>query len=212
MNKFYSFTLFSSTPFSKFSLVKEIAFSALLGCLFLAGNLQAQVNVTATGGTMMASYGTLSAAITAINAGTHTGTITVDVMAGHTETLSARIDLTATGTMANPITIQKSGAGANPLLTAYVGTNLPTSADRDGMFSLSGSDWVTIDGIDLQDAPGNTDATTTMEYGYGLFKSSGTDGCQNVTIKNCTITLNRVNNGAWTGNGHKGSIGITLNH
>ncbi|MCB0576555.1 MAG: hypothetical protein KDC61_18505, partial [Saprospiraceae bacterium] len=35
---------------------------------------------------------------------------------------------------------------------------------------------------------------------------------QHNTIKNCTITLNRVNNAAWTGNGHNGSIGITVNN
>ncbi|MBK8968296.1 MAG: hypothetical protein IPM36_16845 [Lewinellaceae bacterium] len=212
MNKFYSFTSFSSTLNQVYSLQKRRATGLLLGSLFLATMLQAQVNVTATGGTLNASYGTLSAAVTAINGGIHTGTITVDVPAGHTEALTARINLTATGSMANPITIQKSGAGANPLLTAYAGANLPTSAERDGMFSLSGSDWVTIDGIDLQENAGNADATTQMEYGYGLFKNSDIDGCQNNTIKNCVVTLNRNNTATWTGTGYIGSVGIMVNN
>ncbi|MEZ4966720.1 MAG: hypothetical protein R2791_15865 [Saprospiraceae bacterium] len=212
MNKVYSCGRLLSAMFPGAAAFRKKLLSMLFAGMFLTPAIQAQITVTATGGVAMASYTTLGAAVVAINTGVHTGTITVDVVAGHTETLTARIDLTATGTMANPITIQKSGVGANPLLTAYTGVNTPTSNERDGMFSLSGSDWVTIDGIDLQDAAGNTDATTTMEYGYSLFKASDANGCQHNTIKNCTITLNRVNNAAWTGNGHNGSIGITVNN
>ena len=50
----------------------------------------------------------------------------------------------------------------------------------------------------------NTTTTTVMEFGYGLFKASVTDGCQNNTIKNCTITLNRLQNTTWTAPGHNG--------
>ncbi|MCC6460407.1 MAG: hypothetical protein IT260_08040, partial [Saprospiraceae bacterium] len=210
MNKFYKLN-FAMQGAGK-ACLRMMLLTGLMAATVGINLLQAQVNVTSTGGTPMAGYTTLSAAITAINAGTHTGTIVVDVNAGHTETLTGRINLTATGTAADPITIQKSGAGANPVLSSYTGVNTPTSNERDGMFSLSGSDWVTIDGIDLQEAAGNTDATTTMEYGYGLFKASDVDGCQNNTIKNCVVTLNRVNNATWTGNGHNGSIGITVNN
>ncbi|MCB0574919.1 MAG: hypothetical protein KDC61_10185, partial [Saprospiraceae bacterium] len=185
MNKVYSCGRLLSAMFPGAAAFRKKLLSMLFAGMFLTPAIQAQITVTATGGVAMASYTTLGAAVVAINTGVHTGTITVDVVAGHTETLTARIDLTATGTMANPITIQKSGVGANPLLTAYTGVNTPTSNERDGMFSLSGSDWVTIDGIDLQDAAGNTDATTTMEYGYGLFKASDANGCQHNTIKNC---------------------------
>ncbi|MBL0146848.1 MAG: hypothetical protein IPP48_15120 [Chitinophagaceae bacterium] len=72
----------------------------------------------------------------------------------------------------------------------------------DGMFILQGSDYVTIDGIDLQEAAANTTAATQMEVGYGLFKTSVTDGCQNVTIKNCAFSFGRastINGASWTG-------------
>ncbi|MBK9336186.1 MAG: hypothetical protein IPM98_06220 [Lewinellaceae bacterium] len=185
-------------------------FLFLFFSILSSGSLCAQVAVTATGG-VNANYSTLFAAVTAINAGVHTGTIIVDVVAGHSENLSGRINLTATGTASNPITIQKSGGGANPVLIAYTGINTPASTERDGMFSLSGCDYVTINGIDLQEAAGNTDEITTMEYGYALFKVSGDDGCQYNTIKNCTITLNRVNNAVWQGSGgYTGSIGIAV--
>ena len=210
MNKFYNLVGVAGKRGFQIASIRTFLLTLAVTAAAFSNAVQAQVNVTASGGTPMASYPTLAAAVAAINGGTHTGTITVNVDAGHTETLTARINLTATGTLANPITIQKSGAGANPVLTAYTGTNTTASAERDGMFSLSGSDWVTIDGINLQEAAGNTDATTTMEYGYGLFKNSDTDGCQNNTITNCSLTLNRVNNGAWTGVGHNGSCGIVV--
>ena len=59
---------------------------------------------------------------------------------------------------------------------------------------MIGSDYVTIDGIDLTDNPANTTNPSTMEYGYGMFKASVSDGCQYNTIKNCVVTLNRINN------------------
>lgn len=73
---------------------------------------------------------------------------------------------------------------------------------------MSGSDYVTIDGIDLEDP--NTSNPATMEFGYGLFKASASNGCQNVTIKNCTITLSRVNNASGSGPMVEGSVGILV--
>jgi hypothetical protein len=62
---------------------------------------------------------------------------------------------------------------------------------------LIGSDYITIDGIDIVDQ--NTSNPATMEFGYGLYKASGTDGCQHNTIKNCTVTLKRNNSIAGSG-------------
>jgi len=205
--------LFPNTPsgdynhYHKPCFMRKFYFLLISLLTFAISNAQ----ITVAGGTTaVGSYTTLSAAVTAINGAPVTGAITVDVVAGHTETLTARISLTATGTAANPIVIQKSGAGANPVLTSYVGTALPSSAVRDGMFSLEGSDYVTIDGINLLENAANTTETTCMEYGYGLFKASVTNGAQSNTIKNCTITLNRVGNTAWTAPGHNGSVGIVV--
>ncbi len=195
--------------FSKF-LYKTTSVMGLIGATFLPN--YAQVNVTATGGTLNATYPTIAAAVTAINAGTHTGTITTNINAGHTETAPVGgIALTATGTAGNTITFQKSGAGANPVITAYTGgTGTPGAAAQDGIFRLVGSDFVTIDGIDLSENAANTANPATMEYGYALYKASATDGCQNNTIRNCTVTLNRINNAAGTSPMFDGSIGILL--
>src|SRR5690606_7761994 len=50
----------------------------------------------------------------------------------------------------------------------------------------------------------------TMEFGIGLFKANGTDGCQHNTITNCRIKLNRVNNASGTGPAADGSRGIEM--
>ena len=51
-----------------------------------------------------------------------------------------------------------------------------------------------------------------MEYGYAFYKTSLSDGCQNDTIRNCTITLSSANNTAGTAPMVDGSTGIiTMN-
>ncbi len=133
-----------------------------------------------------------------------------NVTAGYTETAPVGgITLTATGTSLNTITFQKSGAGANPVVSAYAGgTGTPATAVQDGIWKLVGSDFVTINGINLTD--GNVTNPATMEYGYGLYKASVTDACQNVTIQNCTITLNRNNVTAGVAPAPDGSTGIEV--
>ena len=108
------------------------------------------------------------------------------------------------------IIFRNGGAGPNPVLNAYSGgTATYTSAQPDGIFSINGTDNVTIDGVDLLDANGNTAAS--MEYGYGLFKFSATDGAQNNTIQNCNITLSGYQNGnSVTAPMLSGSIGILV--
>ena len=156
-------------------------------------------------------YATVALAVADLNTnGVGAGGVTFNIAAGHVENLTARIAITATGTMANPIVFQKSGTGDLPVLNAYQGTNTPTSAARDGLISLQGSDYVTIDGIELKEAATNSTPTQLMEYGIGLFRASATDGAQNNTIKNCKITLSRENDAAGSGVWHPGSNGIVV--
>lgn len=162
--------------------------------------------------TIPGSYASIANAVSALNTnGVGTGGATFNVAAGYTETITGTIVLTATGTSSNPIIFQKSGSGANPLITSYTGTQTGTNTP-DGMWAIAGGDYITINGIDLIDKVANTTATTSMEYGYGLFKASGTDGAQNNTIQNCVVTLNRANFAAWLTVGGNGSIGITVNN
>ena len=180
----------------------------LLALIFLSNSVKAQLS-----GVKMIpmDYTSIAAFVTDLNLqGVGPGGVTLNVPGGYTETLTARINITATGTAANPIVIQRLlGGGSNPLLTAYVGTATPSSTvARDGFISLQGSDYVTIDGIDMQESAANLDVTTQMEFGIILFKNSATDGAQFNTIKNCNITLNRNSNTTWNGVGNDGSVGI----
>ncbi|MEI7664209.1 MAG: hypothetical protein WCK34_18525, partial [Bacteroidota bacterium] len=154
-------------------------------------------------------YASVAAAINALNtSGVGAGGVTFNIAGGYTETILAPLSITATGTVANPIVFQKSGAGSNPLITAYVGTATPGSAIQDGIWNLVGSDYVTVNGIDLLDP--NSTNPATMEYGYGLYKAGVTDGCQYNTIKNCVVTLNRVNNASGTAPAVDGSRAINV--
>ncbi|QQL49133.1 beta strand repeat-containing protein [Mucilaginibacter ginkgonis] len=167
--------------------------------------------------TIPGDYATISAAVTALNtSGVGTGGVTFNIAAGYTETLSATISLTATGTSANPIIFQKSGSGANPQITSYTGTAVANTSGTtlvlDGIWRFVGSDYVTIDGIDLVENAANTTNAQQMEYGYGMFKTS-TNGCQNNTIKNCSISLSASNNAtatSATGPVPNGSTGILI--
>jgi hypothetical protein len=154
------------------------------------------------------TYTSVAAIINDLNAQGISGPVTINISAGYTEiTPAGGFTLTATGTLANPIIFQKSGVGANPLITAFTGgVGLPNTASQDGIWRFIGCDYITIDGIDLLDP--NTTSPDYMEFGYGFFKASATNGCQNNTIKNCVISLNRDNYGIGSGAAVDGCRGI----
>lgn len=138
--------------------------------------------------TIPGDYATIANAVAALNSqGIGSGGVTFNLNAGYTETLATPLTITATGTLANPIVFQKNGSGANPVLTAFTGIGT-----MDGMVVLSGSDYITFDGINLSENAANVTATTQMEWGYALLKNSITDGSQNITIKNCVISLTKT--------------------
>ena len=172
-------------------------------------NLSANpITVASTGGTGLpfTTYSTLNAAITAINGGTvHTGTITCYVNAGYTETAPAAAGFVITsllGTAGTPMTFIKSGTGANPILTAFSGPAI--GAKNDAVIKIIGGDYITIDGFTIQENALNTTGGALAvqrktEFGIGLFALSATDGAQNNTIRNCTISMDAT---------YQNSIGI----
>ena len=165
------------------------------GSNFRATFTVAPVTVTATGGTTFLTYTMLAAAVTAINGGTHTGTIVCYVNAGYAETAPVGgYNITATGTTSNTITFVKSGTGTNPTLTAF--TPQVSGTISDAIFKIVGGDFITIDGFTiLENAANTTSASGTnnmTEFGVALLNASTTNGCQNITIKNNTIDLDRT--------------------
>ncbi len=63
----------------------------------------------------------------------------------------------------------------------------------DGMIKIAGGDYITFDGIDLQENAGNTTPTARMEWGFAIVKESAANGSQNISITNCSVTLNKLN-------------------
>ncbi|MEI6766548.1 MAG: right-handed parallel beta-helix repeat-containing protein [Bacteroidota bacterium] len=103
--------------------------------------------------------------------------------------------ITTSGTATGPIIFKKNGSGINPKITAVN----PGVGSTDAIVTIKGADYITFDGIDLAENALNTTATTEMEFGYYIINASATDGAQYNTIKNCTITLSRVNTSATVG-------------
>jgi hypothetical protein len=161
----------------------------VLSAVLLVQDAEAQLTgvktVKATGG----NYSTLTAAITDLNTnGVGIGGVTFNVEAGFTESITAPLLITATGTSLNLITFQKdpTTTGDNPKITRTDAGSKATTGlggDGDAIIQLNGSDYIIFNGIDVQS--GNS----TIEYGYYTYKPSGTDGCQNVIIKNSTVTM-----------------------
>ena len=67
---------------------------------------------------------------------------------------------------------------------------------NDAIFKLIGADWITIHDFTMQENPANTVTTAASnnmtEWGVALFYATTTDGSQNNTISNNTISLNRT--------------------
>lgn len=129
-------------------------FSRILGVAALVGASLtgfSQVDVTASGGTATASYTTLGAAFTAINAGTHTGTITVGISASTTETAATVLNSSGAGSASyTSILIQPTVDG--------VTISGPTVTGR-GLIELNGADNVTINGDNPNSAGINRNLT-----------------------------------------------------
>jgi len=140
-------------------------------------------------------YATVSAFVTALNLGTVTAPVTMYAIGGSaTETATVGgIDITKTGTAANPIIFQKFGSGTYTIQSSAA---LVVGRLYDGIIKLTGADYITIDGFNLQENAANVNSTagtnTMTEWGIALLHTSSTDGAQNNTIQNNTITLNRI--------------------
>jgi trimeric autotransporter adhesin len=161
----------------------------ILAVLTITGSSFAQLtgikNIPGTGGPN--DYSSVASAIAALNTqGVGNGGVTFNVAANYKEVFNtphAGYITTNTSSAAHPVTFQKSGTGANPVITAPTGTG-----NMDAIFAMAGCDFVTFDGFTLQDL-NNYDENTWMEWGFAILKSSGSNGSQNITIKNCIVNL-----------------------
>ncbi len=160
---------------------------------YTTGTTAQNVWVTSTGGTGSAgaAYTTLAAAFTAINAGTHTGAITVTILANTTEPATI-VSLLKSGAPSSYTSISIKPSGNRTITASTVTAN-------NAVINLLGADNVTIDGDDPSTS-GTQNLTVTMPTAASTALSvinlssnstTGTDGCNNVTIKNCILIGSR---------------------
>ncbi len=138
------------------------------------------------------NFPTLKAVVDSLNLYGLSGPLTVNMTTGETApgggyvlgTASSKLNSGAnSANAARTITIN----GRGNTITANAG-----NSTLDGIFTIAGVDYVTIDSLHLND-PNTSSALEAMEWGYGILKHSGTlpyDGAQHITIRNCNITLN----------------------
>ncbi|PZF72107.1 T9SS type A sorting domain-containing protein [Taibaiella soli] len=162
-----------------------------LGCV---AGVSAKAQLSGTYSIPSATYPTIASVVTALNTqGVGTGGAIINITAGTLETAPAggyilgSTALNASLTAVTPLVIN----GNNSTITAGIGTG-----NADAIFTLSGTDYVTINGLNLNESATNTTNTTLMEWGYNFVKKNNVapfDGCQNNLIQNCSITLNAAN-------------------
>ncbi|MEP6674534.1 MAG: T9SS type A sorting domain-containing protein [Ferruginibacter sp.] len=167
---------------------KKFTIIIALFCLLSTTFVQAQVT-TNSGSGLAATYPSLSAAVTALNAATITSPVTI-TLAGNETAPAGGYAITASGTAVNTIIIQGNASTITASAAQVVG-NL-----NDAIFKIIGGDYITIKSFGMQENAANTvtvAATNNMtEWGVALLYTSATDGAQNNSILNNTISLNRT--------------------
>ena len=142
------------------------------------------------------NYISFTAAITDLNTNfVAPGGVTFNVVAGQTFNENPPA-ITTPGSISDPIVFQKSGIGVNPIIIPSTAGTLIASAFTtslgDAVIKIAGGDYITFNGIDVQDYAAGANDAQRMEFGYLLMKNPSNDACKYITIKNCAITLNRV--------------------
>jgi len=146
------------------------------------------------------NYATLAAAISDLNLqGVGAGGVTLNLLAGNPQTAPAggyiigdvgSLVLTS-ASVTNQVTITGNGN------TITASAALTVGNINDGIFKLIGADWIKIQGFVMQENAANTVTTPAAsnnmtEWGVALLYVTVTDGAQNNTIQNNTISLNRT--------------------
>lgn len=146
--------------------------------------------------TSCTNYNSLYAIISELNTRGINGTVTIDVPSGYTETAplgGLQIKMCGLPDSIQPkntqsITFRKTGSGSNPLLLGNIG-----NSTQDGIVKIIGTDYITFDGIDVNDTMSTGNSASQIEWGYALLKCNGTKGSSHNTIKNCNISLQKSN-------------------
>lgn len=153
-------------------------------------------------------YPTLAAIIADLNAVGVEGSVVINLNADQAAPSGGYVLGSAilnSGTYGTSLARQLTINGKGHILTAPVG-----SGSADGIFKIQGTDFVTINNLNLQENSANTTATSMMEWGYAVVKRNSNDGVQTLTIQQSRITLNNTNTTPASGVSNHGSSGIFI--
>ncbi len=158
------------------SLLSLLASIAVLLCFTLTAN--AQVDVTPSA----ASYTTLKAAFTAINAGTHTGAVVISISGSTTETDSCVINASGVGGASySSITMSPTGGAARTI-----------QGNINGNFIVfNGADNFTINGLN---SGGNSLTISNSNAGLLATTLRFFDDASSNTVTNCAIKGSSISN------------------
>lgn len=150
----------------------------------------ASSQVTTNGGSGLAlNYPDLATAILSLNATTISSPVII-TLTGNETAPEGGYQITAQGTATNTITIQGNASTITASNAHVVGSR------TDAIFKLIGADFITLQNFTMQENVANTVNTlasnTRTEFGVGLFFASTTNGSQNNTVQNNTISLDRL--------------------
>ena len=158
----------------------------------ISSNSYGQITVTNPGNTtpaMSATYTSLALAIADVNNRTAIGgPVTITLSAAQTAPAGG-YSLTNVAITGGSNTNRFIFNGGGNTITAGVGVSTTT----DAFFKIIGADFITLQNFTMLESVGNITQTTQIEWGVALLYATTTNGAQNITIQNNTITLNRTN-------------------
>ena len=185
--------------------------------LLMSGLLAAQkVEAAPLSGTYLIpspTYGSLAAFIDALNLNGVSGPVVARMLVNETApsggyVLGSSILNPTTGPGSSiTITGWKSFPGPATTMQRTLYANTGTG-NNDAIFSIQGTDYVTLMNFKIMDTSINTTSTTMMEKGVAIEKLNGFDGCKTPVIKNCRIILNNTNTTPANGIAGFGAAGI----
>lgn len=168
----------------------------LLGLILFSILAKSQnVNVSATSGTTTGTYASLNNAFAAINDGTHQGIIDIVIVNNTTEPALPTPLLKSDGVTSIYTRINIRPSGGN-----FIINSAEAPVANRGVIELAGADNVTIDGDDpLTSGDRNLSiiSNPVATAGVACIRISsnsitGTDGADNITVKNCIIKGSRI--------------------
>ncbi len=181
---------------------------------FTAVSGNAPLSGVYTVGLAGSDFQTLSEAAMTLNRNGISGAVTLNIEAGTYNDVFHLIHVAGTSAT-NTITVKPAGAAGSVTLSPLRGsfsTTAPNATTGDAMIRLEGTQYVTIDGLNLVDNLGNLTTRTKFNMGVlmrnAVFPVSGVAsfvGARYNTIKNVTIDMNAIN-----GAPNVGAMGVRI--